>query len=703
MDLARCIVGSPLTNDVQVYIIIIRQGPTITKFYIMNILIPDSWLREYLKTDATPSQIKEWLSLSGPSVERINTVNGDAVYDIEITTNRVDAYSVYGIAREASVILPQFDCPAKLLPLKLIKEDKLQSSKALGIKIVNDQKLCQRILAIKLENIKLGESPDWMKDRLEKVGQRALNNAVDITNYVMWEIGHPVHVFDFDRIVNKTIIIREAKKGETLTTLDGNTHTLIGGEIIFEDGNEEIIDMPGIMGTANTVVTKDTKNVLLFIENSDPQKIRYASMTHGIRTQAAIINEKHPDPELALTAMKRSIELFTEVTHGMIASNLTDIYDSLPPPPPIYVSQSQIDIYLSINLQSSTIINILSSLGCQVKTIRKDHKTEYQVTPPTWRRFDMTIPEDVIEEIARIYGYHSISTVLPCVSTPPLSPDPILEIEENLKIKLRDWNYTELYTYSMISAKQMDMFGFEKTGSLKITNPLTSDHVYMRPSLLPGVLDTVSQNLHHRDTLSLFELSNIYISRTHNLPEERSSLIVLRSGMKFLELKGLAEKLFKDQGIKFPQNFTHAKSFYFDTNRSLSLEKYGNVGVLNPELLHRLEIKSQITILELDLLHMLENIHHTKIYQPISKYPPVVEDLSFIIPGSFQITPFMERLKSTSPLITSISLMDMYDNSRTIRIEYTDPDHNLTIDEIAPIREKIIKIAQNDFGAELKR
>ena len=219
----------------------------------MNILIPDSWLREYLKTDAAPKDIQKCLSLCGPSVERINHLDKENVYDIEVTTNRVDCMSVYGIAREAFAILPQFGFTASIKPLRL---PELIPGKIAGFSVRNDPKLCRRILALKIDNIQVAPSPKWLADRLTAVGQRPLNNLVDITNYVMWEMGHPTHVFDFDRLTTGQMIIREARKGENITTLDDKTYTLEGSEVIIDDGTGKIIDLPSVMGTKNSIVVE---------------------------------------------------------------------------------------------------------------------------------------------------------------------------------------------------------------------------------------------------------------------------------------------------------------------------------------------------------------------------------------------------------------------------------------------------------------
>src|SRR5260221_1504967 len=290
----------------------------------MNIQILHSWLLEYLDTNATPAKIGEYLSLCGPSVEKIEKRGNDWLYDIEVTTNRVDMMSVYGIAREAAVILPQFGVKASLKPLKSKVPQFPKISLPLTIK--SNDTLVKRTMGVVFTDIKNWKTPDWMKTRLEASGIRSLNAVIDITNYVMTEIGHPCHVFDYDLIKNHTIIIRESKKGEKIIGLDNKTYTLPEGSIVFDDSTGTIIDLPGIMGTKNSVVNDDTKTVLFEIENNDPVRIRKASMTTGIRSVAATLNEKGVDPELAEKAMLRGIELFQELTGATIASKIYDHY-----------------------------------------------------------------------------------------------------------------------------------------------------------------------------------------------------------------------------------------------------------------------------------------------------------------------------------------------------------------------------------------
>ena len=665
----------------------------------MNILIPDSWLREYLKTNAKPADIQRCLSLCGPSIERTETVGNDIIYDIEVTTNRVDSFSVYGIAREAAAILPEFGFSAKLLPLETSLPN-ISKLPKLDMRIKDPDTLCRRILAIKLTNVTLAPSPKWLQDRLTKVGQRPLNNIIDITNYVMWETGHPCHAFDYDRLKEKKIIVREAKYGEHMITLDGKRHTLRGGELVFDDGNGEIIDLPGVMGTQNTVVTSLTKNVLLFVENSDPAHIRSASMGLGIRTQAATINEKGPDPEDAYTAIVRAASLACEVAGGTIGSQLFDTYPGETKPKTVSVSHLKLVSYLGADITPKRTMTILHNLG--FSATYKSHG--YHVIPPSWRLSDCQIPEDVIEEIARIYGYHNIPSKLPVGEPPVVLPDSALAWEEELKIRLRDWGYTEIVTYSMLSEEQMRLWGLDTQKTYKIANPLSSEWVYMRPKLWPGVLTTIKQNMNTTANLRIFELGMVHEYREHDLPKERPTLSIAWTGHKFLEAKGLAEAIFDLFGIPFPEGIEQKNLSLHAWNDKLRLllGDYGSVSEVNHDFLATLGISKSVTFLSLFVDTLIENAKPTNVYTPISAHPPIVEDLSFIVPERFTIGPLITTLKATHPLVSDVTLLDVHENTRTLHITYQDPKKNLTDEEIMPVRNKLVEVATKKFGVSLK-
>ena len=289
----------------------------------MNIKIVDSWLREFLDTKASSSEIAKELSLTSVSVERTEKVENDLVYEIEVTTNRPDLMSVQGIAREAATVLKEQGIEAKYAEPKEFKIKPGDIS--FPIEIINDPELVNRVLAVVLE-VKIGQSPDKISKRLEASGIRSLNNVIDVTNYIMREVGHPCHVFDFDLIATKKMIIRRSKKDEVVTTLDGKQYRLMGDDIVADDGNGQIIDLLGVMGTQNSVVQDNTKRIIFFLDNNNPQNIRKTSMSLGIRTEAAVINEKGIDPELAMEAFERGIKLYEEIAEGKVISKVLDIY-----------------------------------------------------------------------------------------------------------------------------------------------------------------------------------------------------------------------------------------------------------------------------------------------------------------------------------------------------------------------------------------
>lgn len=664
----------------------------------MNILIPDSWLREFLKTKATPAQIKEYLSLCGPSVERVKKVEGDMVYDMEITTNRPDAMSVVGVAREAAAILPRFGIPAKLVndPYRLtLKGLSLQGKLKLSVK--TDTRLNPRWTSIVLNGVRVGPSPLWLKQKLEATGIRSINNVIDITNYLIRAYGQPAHAFDYDDIKEKngipTMILRESTPREKIVTLDGKTHTLPGGDIVIEDGAGRLIDLCGIMGGENSAIKPTTTTVVLFTQTYNPVNIRKTSMALAIRSEASSLFEKGLDSELTLPALIRGIGLMAKLAGANVASKLYDFYPKPYTASAVSVTKAKTEAYIGAVLTNPEIKKILALLGFTPSISKKD----ITVTIPSYRA-DVTLDMDIIEEIARIYGYHNIPTKLPDGEPPLVMPDPLLAWEHEIKVRLRDWGFTELYTYSMISEKLMDIFGLDTRKAYKIANPLSEEWLYMRPTLWPSILTSVEQNLHTRNDLQVFELSMRYVWRPNDLPKERPILLVAWTGHKFREAKGLAQALCTLLGLTYrPVDKPKILPWYGDTH--LQLGEYGSVGEANDQLLNKLGIHSPITMLELDMETMIKNAVLSKSYHPISKYPSIVEDLSFVVPQGFQVGPLMAVLSRAHKLIESITFLGAYENKRTFRITYNDPTKNLTGMDVAPIRQKLIEYAGEKFGA----
>lgn len=694
----------------------------------MNILVPDSWLRDYLKTDATPKQLKDCLSLCGPSIERINTVGKDTVYDIEITSNRVDMASVYGIAREAAAILPRFGIKAKLqhIPVGAHHDAPKQNGQktSLPLNIKDPQHLCHRILAIVIDNVTVKPAPQYMKDRIEKSGVRSLNNLIDITNYVMLELGHPCHVFDYDRIATGTLLLRKAKPGEKLNTLDNKICELTKDDIIIDDGTGRIIDLPGIMGTANSVVTHATKRIVVFIESNDPVIIRRTSMRLALRSYAATINEKGPDPELAKITMDRAINLYQELAGGIVAGNLIDVCPQPTKPKSITVTTDFINERLGVELKEKEIVEILESLsfnisavgaglvpapGVTATTTRNGQPqgiapTKLNILPPSFRQLDVTIPEDIVEEVARIYGYYKLPGRLMSGEIPVSDKPKDLPLEEKLKRSLKYWGFSEVYTYSFISADMISKAGMRTEDHVKVANPLTEEIAYMRRSLIPSMLSTIEKNQHQRKTLSLFELSNVYIPKNKDLPEEKGVLMLMKTN-SYRELKGYAEQLLEEIGVTNWQ-IERSSAPQFHPQKSALWKKsgriFGLIGSIHPSALSQFGIKQEVFAAVFPIEDLMKIASPSKQYAPLSPYPAVEEDFTLVVPEKTAVGQVLETIRTIDPLIQKATMKDTYKQTITIQITYHNPGKNLSSDDTQKARGKILSTLKKHFDIELK-
>ena len=651
----------------------------------MNIKIIDSLLKEYLITKATAKTIAEKLSLCSVSVEKIEKTDEDLVYNLEITSNRPDLMSTLGIAKEASAILPRFGIQASFRPL-INKRPNEEGMPELQIKIENDSKLVNRVCAALME-VEISQSPKKIKDRLEAMEIRSLNNLIDITNYVMRETGHPCHVFDADRL-GKTIIIRESKKGEKIKTLDGKVHVLPGGDIIADNGKGEIIDLLGVMGTENSVVTDKTKRILFFIDNNNPHKIRKTSMSLGIRSEAAIINEKGLDPELAMEALFRGIELYQKLAKGKLLARIKDIYPNKPKPKTIKVEKSKIDKVIGVEISLKESEEILKSLGFNV--IGKNNLLEVEV--PTPRLNDIDLPEDVIEEIARIYGYFKLPSILP-----PLNEIESFHMdknefywEERTKNTLKNWGFTEVYTNSMISEEILEG---PTEDAVRLKNPLNEDLVYLRRTLIPSLLKVVKENK-NKEQLKIFEIANIYEKRLGDLPRERRLIagVIKKPNVSFFEAKGIVEQLLNDCNIK---NVVFRTSEYGGIASSIYIQKdyLGEIELLD----------TNIVDFEFNFEKIIKRANLSKVYKPLAKYPPIIEDLAIIADENVKTADIVEEIYIQSNLVRDVSLLNQYQDTRTFHVIYQDEEGNLTAEEVKKIREKILTALEVKFHAKLKK
>lgn len=669
----------------------------------MNILIPHHWLLDHLDTQASPPDIQKSLSLCGPSVERIETIENEPVYDIEVTTNRVDAMSVRGIAREAATILPEFGINAVLKPLAF-DSDKLKDSyqhlPPIDLQITNDPNLCHRILAITMSVDTVGDSPDWLQKRLLQVGQRPLNNLIDITNFVMWEIGHPIHVFDYDKLTQKKLLVREAKSGEKLITLDGKTHTSNGGEVVFDDSTGTIIDLPGIMGTKNSVVDENTKNILVWIEDVPAKLIRKASMGLSIRTQAAVLNEKNVDPNQGANTLSAAIELYQQLSGAKATSQIYDDWPTKPETNSIQLTQQLIDTYLGTPVEPDRISRILTTLGCHVE----HHQDTYTVTPPTSRTFDLQLPQDLIEEIARIYGYHNLDSRLMDTPIPDVDTNLNHPLEHKIKATLANWGLHEVYTYSLVSTKLAEKSGYPLTNHTKLQNPLTDDLVYLRRSLIPSHAEVFAANK-SASNLSIFELANVYEPQSLldnptglQSPVTENFQLVISTTNSFVHLKTILDQLITKLRIA---NYSVKPELDSDLFPEFELQKSGQIYSGDTLLGCLGQTKLGFYSVRLHAQTLMRSTQPHPEYTPIPTTSPIIQDLTFTLPERTHTGLVIGSIKNLDPLVHTVTPKDVYQQNHTFTITYQDLNKQLADTDVQPIRNKIIDTLKSDYHASL--
>jgi len=653
----------------------------------MNIKITHSWLTEYLETKATPQQIQEYLSLCGPSIERIEKVGDDCVYEIEITSNRIDTVSVVGIAREASAILSRFNIPARFKPPQIKSP---VDNPVLPFTIKDPINLCNRLMAVVMNNVSVENSPEYIKNRLLVAGIRSLNNLVDITNYVMLEIGHPTHVFDYDRIKTNNFLIRQAKKGEKITTLDEKTYELFENDIIIDDGTGKIIDFPGIMGTANSVVTNETKRIVFFIESNDSVAIRKSSMTHGIRTMAASINEKYPDINLVKTALFRGIELFEKYAKAKVASKIFDIYPNPVQDKKIEISYEYLTERIGVTIPVNKIKDILLNLG--FKIYEKNNKLE--ITDPSFRFHDVSQPEDIVEEIARIYGYHNIPSQLPPMVyiKQPEDTERLFQYQQVIKTYLKHQGCFEVMNYSACSQDLLETFDLQTKAYLEITNTISQDIKYLRQSLVPSLIKNIKDNEGYKSNLKLFEIAKTYFPTEKDLPEEKFKIACVVN-TNFSDLKGLIDGLVKELNIDEVTIESIVNKFFTSSTVGeikIGNKVIGNFGKISAEHTAKLQLKSDVFAFELDFTSLIATARLMPVYKKFSQFANIHLDLT--IEHTRPYNEIISIAKKNATHLIDVSLKDQYKNNLTLHFVFASNDRNLTEKEAMEELEKIKKL-----------
>jgi len=679
----------------------------------MNLRIPVSWLREYLKTDVAVKTIAGHLSLAGPTVEKIEKRKNDQILHIEVTSNRIDAFSVFGLAREIQAILASENLKSELVQpkgLNLELEPDVSNLLTLEV-IIKDPKLCPRFTAIIIDNVKIKSSPAFIKNRLERSGIRSINNIVDISNYLMMELGQPMHTFDFDKIKNSRMILRTSEEGEKIVTLDGQMRKLPKGAIVIEDQGR-LIDLCGIMGGANSQITARTKRVVLFVQAYDPLTIRKTTQALAFRTEAATRFERGIDLEGIVPALSRAVYLAKMTSGVKIASELTDIVNFKSYSKPISLNLNKLNSYLGINIPTIQALKILQLLGF----ITKSSAQTITATAPSWRVADIQDDVDLIEEIARIYGYHRLPSKLPEGPVPEEQEVSNLEKVIELKKTFKIWGFTEIVSYSIISQKLISFARIQKGNIVELINPLSSDWQVMRPTLLISLAEVIAKNQALTSQLKIFEIAKTYLGQKDNLPKQDLMLSITIQNGNFYQIKGAVENIFEilHYEVKF-QNLIKENAL-FEKNESARIiigeTEVGTFGILNSQLADYFKIENPVAACEINLSIVYGLPIKPISYKSTPKYPPVIEDISAIFDKYTLVGNILAEIKKTgSPLVNKVEILDTFEDEKigkdkksvTVRLTYQRPDRTLTQEEITTVREKIFENLIRTFSAIIRR
>jgi len=678
----------------------------------MNIKIPVSWIRDYLKTDIAAKTLANALSSSGPSVEKIEKVKEDYVFEIEVTSNRTDSASVFGLAREANVILSNLGEKSHLVNPKgidLVLEPDTADLLNLDV-IIKDPKLCPRFTAIVVGNIKIKPSPAVIQNRLMLSGIRPINNIVDITNYIMLELGQPMHAFDYDKIKGGKMTLRASVEGEKIVTLDKKTRKLPKGSIVIDD-SARLIDLCGIMGGANSQISKRTQRVVLFVQAYDPKTIRKTTQSLAFRTEAASRFEKGVDLDGIPNALSHAVYLAKTNANAKIASELIDIYKNKPKTPTITLNIKKLNNYLGEEIHPNLALKILSLLGFEAKL----QNESILATPASWRIDDVKDDVDLIEEIARIYGYQNLKSEIPKGKIPISAKNPLEEVIE-LKKALKFLGLTEVVTYSIISKKMIDLTNPKKDEVVELQNPLTENWHTMRPSLLPSLATVIEQNQYLKEDLKIFEIAKTYIRAGDGLPKQDLMLALAISSSDFFEVKGYLENVAKILKREVRLKPISKKDPLFGKNQSADVfvdnQQVGTAGILDSKIADFFNIKNAVAAMEINLSLLYSLAASVKTYKPIPKYPPVIEDISAIFSMKTPIEDITQTVKKTgAPLVKNVEVIDIFQDAKlgadkksvTMHLTYQKPDRTPTQEEVAETRNKINNVLEKSLLAQIRK
>ena len=621
----------------------------------------------------------------------------DVVLDVDnhAITNRADLFSHRGFAREFIANgLGKWRHNSRHNSPHHSPNNPVNNSK-LPINIeIKDPDICPSYQAVYLTGIEVKESPEWMKKHLTACGIRPISNIVDITNYVMLELGMPMHAFDLDQVKGKKWVMRKSKKGEKVITLDEQEIDLMDGVTILEDGNE-IFDLCGIMGGLHSGINQKTKRILLHAPVYNPSVTRRAVRGLNTISDAAIIYEKGVDKELAKDGLARSVKLILELCpDAKVASKVIEYKDYKPENRVIKLRNKQIERLVGAIIPNKEVDKILTNLGFELKK----NKDGFDVTIPSWRLGDVRMEADIIEEIARIYSYDKIPFTTPVTDISPIPINKRRNLEKQIKEELVSFGFNEICTFAFLGPELLTKCGMEvDSTSIEIANPISGDLSVMRQSLLPWTLEIVADNLRYQKKLRLFELSRTYFKKGEDT-KEPTQLIIASVGENFRELQGVIEAV----GIALKATKTGANHEHPGRMADLMFrgKNVGKIYELHPQIAKNFDLKTNVVIAEIDI----ETIHEMKIdrvskFKELPKYPAIQLDVSILIPSKELAENYFKAIKKTDKtLVKNIELVDEYSGenieknkrSLTYSIIYRADDRTLKEEEVSAIHQQVL-------------
>jgi phenylalanyl-tRNA synthetase beta chain len=699
-----------------------------------------NWLKEFVDVTASPADLRARLSLAGVAVDSIAETAAGPVLDAEVTANRPDCLGHLGIAREVAAI---YRLPLKPLHPKL-KEAAEKAADATRVEIAAPD-LCGRFTARVLRGLKVQPSPDWLRQGLEAIGEKSINNVVDVTNYVMFELGHPLHAFDFDKLQQHRIVVRRAQGAEKIRTLDGAERTLAKDMCVVADA-ARAVGIGGVMGGAETEISFSTRNVLLECAWFDPVSIRRTSKALGLRSEASYRFERGADPEMAELASRRAAELMQEVAGGELLAGVVDVYPHRAPERKIELSRQELLRVMGADVPDREIEAILSALGFHPVRVDVNRGSDgsiaavWECRQVSWRQ-DVTRGIDLIEEVARHYGYDKFPPQLPPAKL-PAHRLPHAEAQDRLRERIVALGYQEIVEIPIVDTQRNELFRPENLAPAVIGNPLAEDASVMRSSGVVSMLRAMEWNLNHgQRNLRLFEIGKTYQLRDGE-PVETQVLTLGATGMAqektlyeaaralgFADLKGDLDLLgvlagglvwqpggasWLDASRRGQLALRRAGAKAAQSSDLIELDVFGMAGKLARRIADLYKFRQDVFVAEMKLeplVAAVEAADAARRFKPLPRFPAVERDFSLLLADGVPFWQINQAIRSLAIAeIESIEAADLFHGGQVpagkfslmIRVKFQSAEATFTDAQLNDFSARIVAALQEKLGATLR-